>query len=640
MTDVRDVFGELADKARWVAWREERRGKDVVKVPISPVIGSKASTADPATWGTLEAAERTRDEQEIAGVGIVLGDGLGGVDLDGCRDPETGELAPWATGIVEAFNTYTEVSPSGTGLKLFAAGAPRELPAHRLRVNGKAINGKDPGIEAYTGGRYFTVTGHLLDGVPDEIRDAGELGDACDRLTRRLAETKRGGQGAGKVSERIPSGSRNATLTSIAGSMRRRGLAADEIRAALEAVNERRCMPPLDVSEVGSIAASVGRYEPQETIGRPTYTGPPGALADTLAVFSRWLHLPDLTPVLAVLATVAANKLEGDPVWLGLVAPPSSAKTEILNALSLLPDLHATATLTPASLLSGTPKKSRAKDAKGGLLREIGDFGILVMKDFGSVLTMHREARGEVLAALREIYDGAWTRHLGTDGGLTLSWQGKVGLVFGATPALDSHHAVIGTMGERFLLCRLEATEIESQAASARLHAGKRTGEMRRQLAEATAALFAGASEEARELSEAEGQRLDKLACRAVQIRSTVERDRYSREIENVHGVEGPARLVLALERLLAGLDVLGVERPRAFEVVRRVAMDSVPTIRRDALRFVEEHPDCTTKAVAEAVGLPTTTVRRALEDLAAYQLVKREGGGQGTADRWKARTP
>ena len=168
----------------------------------------------------------------------------------------------------------------------------------------------------------------------------------------------------------------------------------------------------------------------------PTYTGPPSNLTETLGAFRSWLHLPDPTPVLAVLGGVAGNLLPGDPVWLGLVAPPSFAKTEILNALSLLRNVHRTATLTPASLLSGTPKKTRAADAKGGLLREIGDFGILVMKDFGSILSLRAEAKAEVLAALREIYDGSWTRHLGTDGGRTLSWEGKVGLIFGATPDL------------------------------------------------------------------------------------------------------------------------------------------------------------------------------------------------------------
>ena len=107
-------------------------------------------------------------------------------------------------------------------------------------------------------------------------------------------------------------------------------------------------------------------------------------IEETLAVFDKWLALSSRTPVLAVLGAVAANRLEGDPVWIGVVAPPSSAKTEIINSLSLLPNVAQAATLTPAALLSGSPRRDRDKGAKGGLLREIGDFGILALKDFGS----------------------------------------------------------------------------------------------------------------------------------------------------------------------------------------------------------------------------------------------------------------
>jgi putative DNA primase/helicase len=64
------------------------------------------------------------------------------------------------------------------------------------------------------------------------------------------------------VGERIPKGERNKTLTSAAGTMRRRGMEEPEIRAALEVINERRCSPPLEAEEVAMIAASVARYEP------------------------------------------------------------------------------------------------------------------------------------------------------------------------------------------------------------------------------------------------------------------------------------------------------------------------------------------------------------------------------------------
>src|SRR5262245_36225897 len=99
------------------------------------------------------------------------------------------------------------------------------------------------------------------------------------------------------------------------------------------------------------------------------------AIDQVLQTFDKWLILPDHTPVLAVLGAVAGNLLPGDPIWLGLIAPPSSAKTEILNATLTLPNVVQAATVTPAGLLSGTPKKQHDKGARGGLLRQLGEFG-------------------------------------------------------------------------------------------------------------------------------------------------------------------------------------------------------------------------------------------------------------------------
>jgi hypothetical protein len=148
-------------------------------------------------------------------------------------------------------------------------------------------------------------------------------------------------------------------------------------------------------------------------------------LADTLAVFDQWLLLPSPTPILAVLGAIAANYLPGDPVWLGLIGPPSSAKTEILNSTLLLPRVVEAGTLTAAALLSGTPRKQRDEGAKGGLLQQIGDFGIIMLKDFGSILSMRPDTKSETLGALREVFDGRWTRMLGTDGGKQLNWGGQ-----------------------------------------------------------------------------------------------------------------------------------------------------------------------------------------------------------------------
>ena len=258
------------------------------------------------------------------------------------------------------------------------------------------------------------------------------LGDVPAAVLAYVSETRRNGR-AQPIGAVIPTGRRNDTLASLAGTMRRRGMSEPAIAAALLEENQN-CEPPLAEQEVRVIAASVGRYEPVEALGRPVYAGPARALEETVAVFARWLHLPDLEPVYATLGAAAANYLPGTPVWLVLVSPPASGKTEILGSLALLPDVLQAATLTEASLLSGSPKREHGKGAKGGLLRELGDFGLVILKDMGSLLSMRPDAKSEVFAALREIYDGSWTRYVGTDGGRTLHWNGKLGMLAGATP--------------------------------------------------------------------------------------------------------------------------------------------------------------------------------------------------------------
>jgi hypothetical protein len=369
---------------------------------------------------------------------------------------------------------------------------------------------------------------------------------------------------------------------------------------------------------------------------RPDPPATPCTLDEVLVTFRRWLHLPDADALLVVLAAAAANRMPGDPVWVLLVGPPGGGKTELLTPLCTLSDVHQAATFTEAALLSGTPKRE-AKDAKGGLLREIGDFGIIVAKDFGSVLSMHRDARAAVLAALREIYDGSWVRHVGTDGGRTLAWSGKVGLIAGCTPAIDQHHAVMGSMGERFALYRLPAIDGDHQARRALQHA-RNAKRMRAELAAAVAGLFATirTDQEGRQLDDTEEQRLIDLATLAVRCRSAVERDSHTREVELIPEPEAPGRLALVLARLLEGLDIIGVPRDGGWRIVTKVALDSMSATRRRVLEhLIATGEPSGTGEIAQAIGYPTTTARRALEDLTAHGVLDRERRTGPQGDLW-----
>jgi hypothetical protein len=351
--------------------------------------------------------------------------------------------------------------------------------------------------------------------------------------------------------------------------------------------------------------------------------------------------MPDTGAVEITLAAYTANILPGDPVWLMLVGPPSSGKGEILGALGGIPHLHSAATLTEAALLSGVKSSERSDDAQGGLLREMGEFGILLLKDFTSILSMSRETRTTMLAALREIYDGAWTRRLGVDGGRCLAWHGKMGLLGGVTQALDSHHAVMAEMGPRFMLYRLPPTDARKQAHSALSHSGIET-EMREELREEVKRFFGGLNLTGRETTrpentEEETDRLVLLVEFASYCRSAVERHPYTREIVLVPQPEAPARLVRSAAQLLAGLAVIGVQPPRRRELLSKVILDCIPPVRRCVIDYLagvgKAH---TTETITDSTGLPRQTLRTALQDLACHGIVNQSGSGWQLATAWR----
>jgi putative DNA primase/helicase len=144
---------ELRSLPRWVLWRLElRKDNKWTKVPYQPN-GQKASSTDPRTWCIFSAAVDALQRGGFDGIGFVFnGDGVMGVDLDGCRDPATGTLEPWAKEIVQTFQSYVEVSPSGRGVHIICGG---KLPPDGRR------KGK---IEMYDRGRFFCMTGMRLEG--------------------------------------------------------------------------------------------------------------------------------------------------------------------------------------------------------------------------------------------------------------------------------------------------------------------------------------------------------------------------------------------------------------------------------------------------------------------------------------------
>lgn len=173
-------------------------------------------------------------------------------------------------------------------------------------------------------------------------------------------------------------------------------------------------------------------------------TPDPTSIEAVRHAFTSYLFVPDTTIVDVTMAAYVANHMPGDPVWLDVIGAPSRGKTEIVTSLADMPDVHMISTLTPQTFASGV-----RRDRNASLLYRLEDQGkrIVVLKDLTTVLTMNRAARDMVFGALREIYDGRFSKEFGT--GESIQWEGKLGLIAGVTPVIDRHHVALAQLGDR-----------------------------------------------------------------------------------------------------------------------------------------------------------------------------------------------
>ena len=159
MSELNRIPRELRNEPRWVNSKPLPDGNRIAKPPYCSFDPTRlAKTNDRTTWSNFEAAEQTVQRGDLPWVGFVLGDGYIGVDLDECRDPETGVIEPWAVDIIDQLNSYTEASVSLTGVHIICKGI---LPGKRCRT---------ARIEMYDRDQHLVMTGTVLRDVPVEPR--------------------------------------------------------------------------------------------------------------------------------------------------------------------------------------------------------------------------------------------------------------------------------------------------------------------------------------------------------------------------------------------------------------------------------------------------------------------------------------
>lgn len=262
MTYFDDIPDELKELNQWVCVYNNS------KVPMQAFRQEAASSTNPSTWASFEAARWAVENGYYDGIGFVFADnGIIGIDIDAGVD-EVGGITGLANDIINRCDSYTEMSRSGRGFHIFVRG---DIP----------FKGKNnlAGVEIYKTGRFFIMTGNYLPGQPRYLcKNQLALDSIVGKYFPNTREEKERAsvtriynpqwdnpKGSKRVRVRpqyptIPDGARNICLTSLAGMMHSIGYSKIQIYEELQYANDVACKPPLPLSELKTICNSVTRY--------------------------------------------------------------------------------------------------------------------------------------------------------------------------------------------------------------------------------------------------------------------------------------------------------------------------------------------------------------------------------------------
>ena len=344
---------------------------------------------------------------------------------------------------------------------------------------------------------------------------------------------------------------------------------------------------------------------------------------ELVTVFRRWLLMPDDSLLRLVAACCVAHHLAGDPLWLLILAPSGSGKTEMLRPFSGLAFCRDVSKLTPRTLWSG-------HQAVDPLINQL-DGKVIIVKEMGTLLSLNRNAIGEVLGQLREVYDGYLTADYGN--GRKVVWNGRVGLVAAGVPMIERSLSLDSQLGERFIYYRPPEVERLETARRSLNHAGREEA-MRKELSEAVT-IWWNANPPVRGTRTPRAdllERLARLASWVTAVRSAPTRD-HEHQIELATPPESPGRMpkaLLALSGALAHVRGGGRLTRDDYALVRRVALDSAPAGKIGIIRaLVDAHRPLTVAAIQEEIRVAHSTADRWCEDLWFMKVLDRAGAGR-----------
>ena len=421
---------------------------------------------------------------------------------------------------------------------------------------------------------------------------------------------------------------RNQALTREAGWLLNIYKSPDIVRPMVWAYNNAVCVPPLTEEENSktwqkSLEKWAAKANVQETQDKPQEEIQPYDREQYLKVLSQWLYLEDQQAIDIIMATAICICLPGDPIWMLVITASGGMKTELLRTFSNK-RTYSISTLTPQTLISGL------KGGKDIDLMPKLDGKLLIIKDFTSILSKKAEDQAGIFADLREAYDGYLEKSFGSGAG-TKRYKSSFGVLAGVTDAIDMYRVVHALLGERFLKCRLHTNPKEAIERASSL-AGKEV-EMRVALTEATNSCMAYYAQKASQCEDViiekdTHQKIKALADLTAKLRSEVARDRFHKVLYQPQPEVG-TRLAKQFRKLAQGLSVFYEDEcigEAEYNVLLRIAQDTVPKQRMKLVLGMMDAEPLTTKAAGDRAEIPTETAKEILEDLWMLKLIARTG--------------
>lgn len=415
----------------------------------------------------------------------------------------------------------------------------------------------------------------------------------------------------------VKEGGRNASCARLTGYYIAKGMGQSEIISLLKGWN-RLNTPQMPEKEIEITVKSVFNKSEAET-KEESYQSDAMPLSQCKRAISKWIYYKDDNVIDLALAVASSTQTDQDPSWLVFIGAASTGKTELLKAFDNYPNTHFLDRVTPPAFATGF------KATKGLLERVNGRKMLLVIQDLSTFFSKSQQETSELFDILRQVFNGKYYNEWGS--GKKVIWQGKFNCLTASTPEIESRS--MGELGERFMYYRLHSNDEDTRnqmKTKARESHGKEI-EARKEIKEA----IHGALEHIRKsdiktvrVNDEMFLAIENLVDAITSLRSPVKRNQFRQEqIEYEPMQEGPARMLkmmLNLGQALAAVRGRTDCNEEDLKVLRKIGMDSLPSMRRRVLRSLilnKERGFLKAKDLAEDCSYTSTaSTTYRLEDL------------------------